>query len=565
MILTNKKSKMKKSLFLLAIAGVMSVNSCREEMLQTSQTENKVEIADATVKNGRLYFQNKESLQNYYNNLKDKEDKDIVKYFSGKDIISLRPIVTDENESEILNQTKKRFKELKKNKRFTNSKFASKITTENDIIDSIDDIEEIIGDDAYATFLNNNGEIQVAEDIYKYTDVGLFIVDADEYPALISYLERKDISDDLLYPTSIEVKEQIANEFPSGVITTISISSTNKMIGATQLEYFNYLDDGSGGSSGGGTYTPINSNDSMYTFLDNLQECNERPGVFSGLLDFFGDDYKCIDRYEDRRRVKTKSFNYNYLLVYHVGVKVKNQYKGWTGFWRQEDAEEIRLGVEAIQFDYDFSDKFVYNTNMSPKPTIYNQNKRYMFDSDVYYNPYFNINNYNGTYIEGFSLNEYPKLIQDDIIIFNYISGNGIFAQAYNAAVDAGNKALASEKLNNYFWNDAVPNGVKWLSKYVQLSNDQKGNNITLVNNVVELGKISVQKAHYNSATNKSSLHKTFDFGASIAFSSDLSGNIKFDPSFAANNLTKPSSFRVRMYGIAKRNGVWHGSKMMVN
>lgn len=65
----------------------------------------------------------------------------------------------------------------------------------------MDDLEEIVGDDVYSAMLNDGAEIQVAQDIYKYTDVGLFIVKQQEYSDLQNYLEVKNISDNMLLPT----------------------------------------------------------------------------------------------------------------------------------------------------------------------------------------------------------------------------------------------------------------------------------------------------------------------------------------------------------------------------
>lgn len=69
----------------------------------------------------------------------------------------------------------------------------NKIENEDVITDDIDDLEEIIGDDAYSAFLDSRAEIQVADQIYKYTDVGLFIVQDSKYDELKQYLEVKAI------------------------------------------------------------------------------------------------------------------------------------------------------------------------------------------------------------------------------------------------------------------------------------------------------------------------------------------------------------------------------------
>ena len=66
--------------FATAISLLSIVTSCREELLSTNETsESKTLIQDATVKNGRLYFPNKESLQYQYDKVKNSEDEVIAK------------------------------------------------------------------------------------------------------------------------------------------------------------------------------------------------------------------------------------------------------------------------------------------------------------------------------------------------------------------------------------------------------------------------------------------------------------------------------------------------------
>ncbi len=80
-----------------------------------------------------------------------------------------------------------------------------------------------------------------------------------------------------------------------------------------------------------------------------------------------------------------------------------------------------------------------------------------------------------------------------------------------------------------------------------------------------EVGSLTIEVAQngYISVTKVSqfSTEKSFDWGFQIGFNLDpTSGNINPDTSGSA--LKKPQNFRVTMYGIAKRNGQWHGSKI---
>ena len=69
-----------------------------------------------------------------------------------------------------------------------------------------------------------------------------------------------------------------------------------------------------------------------------------------------------------------------------------------------------------------------------------------------------------------------------------------------------------------------------------------------------------VYKTHYSHQYNVDDVAKTFDWGFEIGVNIDLNGNISANAS--GNALVKPNDFKVTMYGIVKRNGQWHGSKI---
>jgi len=530
---------------ILACFLVASI-SCREETLIANETSNgsDIEIKEGTVKDGRLYFPNKESLQVTYNNLKDAEDEVIANYIDTKNIISLRPILTKDNEDLVQNKILQRIEKLKTNKRYMRTSNAlNKLNNNEEIADDIDDLEEIIGDDAFAAFLDSRAEIQVGNDIYKYTDVGLFVVPASKYGKLTQYLEVRNISDDMLYRTDENVALDFRNSQPAGGLTPVT--------DADDIRYFQSrvpannntpIFQGNTGTGTGGNQDPPNADVQMANYIKNLPNCDPSPSTFDFI---FGDADKCIDRYEDRRRVKTKAYNYDYVLVYNLGAKVKHQYRGWTGIWRKEEADVMRLGVVEAQFEYDYTPYFNTQFNKS-LTTVYNQNNKYLYYADSA------IWSQNGLNITGF-----PKLLKDDIVIEKFI-GNGIIYQKLNAAIAAGNKNLTSEQLSKIFWENTLS---ELNSFFDNLGKPRQNNNITVNYKGFEVGKVYINKTFYNQSNNEDKIEKTFDWGVQLGFNYDsTSGNIRPDTSGSA--LKKPKNYRVVLYGIAKRNGQWHGSKI---
>ena len=393
------------------------------------------------------------------------------------------------------------------------------------------------GDDAFGAFLNQQAEIQVGNEIYKYTDVGLFIVEDVNYEQLGDYLAIRNISDDLLIPTQQPVIQSFIESVPSNQLIELT----------SEISYYNALpeDPDSGGYSSGGSYTPpvVDPNLQMINFINGLQNCSPNNGLFDGI---FGDSDICIDKYESRYRVKTKAYNYDYYLVYNLGVKVKHQYKGWTGIWRKENCEELRLGVISGQFAYDYSSYFMPTQSQNKITTIYNNDSRLMFDASVYWSN-------NGLSITNYSIQNFPQILKDDIVIEQFSNNSYI-----NQAIQAGNKNLTADNLNQHFWNYVIPKLGSWWQNLGKSIPDT--NNITYTYKAPSLGKILIQKTFYNSSTFDDKIEKTFDWGFNIGFKLDTdTGNIS--PT-SGQGLKKPQEFRVLMYGIAKRNGQWHGSKI---
>ena len=557
----------------MGVLTLLGVNyGCRQEVIASEQSaQSNIEITDGYVKKGRLYFANKESLQYYYEKVKNESEEVIAKYIDSKNIISLRPIVTEQNEQIILAKTQTRINALKdENLKVQMGKIASvknmmAYLNDEEIKDDIDDLEDVIGDDAFAAFLNNNGEIQVENKIYKYTDVGLFIVNEDKYSALQQFLAVNNISNNLLISTDPDIKEGFIDNNtnpttgPGGWVdpnrdNTPVITAITPDIGYfcpyIPRVYPPKLPETNPPKS---TPKPIDPEVEVNNFVNSLSNCDTYS---TWLQSLFGDSDMCVDKYEGRRRVKTKAYNQNYLLVYNMGVKVKHQYKGWTGLWRKEKADEIRLGVIEGHFYYDTN----FLTPSSPNRTtnIYSGGNRMFFDAATFWTSGY----YPGTYtISGYSLQGYPKVFQDDIYIEDVLPfiGNGsnidLIDGGLYAAIKAGNNALSNEKLNRLFWDKAFKNlGTLWESQ----GKAKPNNNITYSYNTPEFGKLKVFKTFYRKASNADNLEKTFDWGFQIGFTMGDDGRI--NPSFGG--MKRPKEFKVVMYGIAKKNGAWHGSKI---
>lgn len=531
------------------------IASCANENLETL-TSNQSFKDDVALKNGRLYFESKESFGRIFEKYADATDDKIIEFIQPlyeKGFYSLRPIVTEKNEAALYDFYKNRVTDKYNLQKIAKNKISSRsVLVSDDALSYLDDLEGVIGDDTFGAFLNSDAEIQVGSDIYKYTDVGLFIVDEERYTVLNDYLDINGISNDLIYETSALARESIFDKFPNEGLSYIS----------KDLVYFNLQSVNNSGltaSSSTSSYTPtsnsVPSTDPSYnSFLSNLTSCDPHSGLFGSL---FGDNDVCIDQYENRRRVKTKAFNYNYFLVYHLGVKCVNQYRGWTGFWRVEATDEIRLVVEAAQFEYD-TNKLINN---AMSYNALQEKAYYLNDRKILFQP-------NNIRVNNFV---YSDLNASSLLQIFQNTGQGLTFEFFgtglvsldNLIENGIQSSLSAKKVNEYFYSGLYGFVTSQLRTALSNNNYTVPDNRTFVAKFAKTGKVIIQKAVLDKGFNSGVRSKTFDFGAEIKLqgSDNSQGNWSISNVGPGDQLIKPKNLRIKIIGAVRHGSSWHGSK----
>lgn len=535
------------------------LTSCENEKYDLSlKSESKND--EFELKNGRLYFSSKElfveSYTKYVNLPEEELGKKLMPLYK-KGFYSLRPHVTAENEEFLYNHYKEKIN-LGTPGRTPAATAKGNGTvmpapTEPPIFDDPLGPVEFIGDDTFALYLNIDGEIQIGEDIYKYTDVGLFIADETEYATLEDYLGSTGVSDDPFVETELRVRDDLTLVLPENLPTPV---------GAGNVVYYRPASYQSTTPTSPYTTTPgsaVSNDPSYYSFLSNLSSCDPHSGLFGNL---FGDNDVCIDKYESKRRVKTKAFNYNYFLVYHMGVKCVHQFKGWTGFWRVEATDEIRLVVEAAMFEYDV-DKLLGNSVISNNSQIkdfYYENKK------LSYGP----NNINIPGQFGFSYTNLdhsalPQIFQNTGMGLSFEwFGTGVVSLD-NLVQNGINSNLNAKKVNEHFYNFAYNYSKDFIRSHTASSSYTPPPNRTFGAKFPENGKILIQKSVVDQGTNIGVREKTFDWGAELKFNAKASGDGSWNVSAGQGSIiARPKNFRVKIIGAARKGSAWHGSKFSV-
>lgn len=520
----NFRNTWKKPVYLLLLL-LLSI-SCRNEDYENEirSGKNGYLVNKLEAKNGRLYFPNKESFGYVYQELKSKKIEEVGNIINKTGVESLIPIITDKNEYDVISKLNSRKIEYLKTSsammRYTNP-------PNTDIYDDVDDIEEVIGDDVYNSILNGDAEVQIANKIYKYTDVGLFVTEVDNYTNLQEYLSVRSISLNLLVETETSVRDNFISSTPNDILSTLP-NTDNK------INYFRSISYNRSGPNGPITVpsTPQDPNTSIASIIQNLPIGTVKKPLVGNI---FGKTWVTYDKYENNRRVKVKFYSQNVYLVYAIGCKVKHQYKGLFGLWRKENADKLGIGVNSIKWVFNHP----FNTTTSSAAGV--PKELYILGS----NAYSSSDGITFTFSQTQNIPSLPFANKLDGIIQFSLDFSG----------------LTEDQLNKLFWETAWKQANKLLE-----NQNKKLNRVAFV--VDSFNATYVQYFDFSQIEdNQDVLERIFDAGGATPKVTYVFGggtgnglsltSYKWD-------FSKPDAVAVNMYGIALKNGAWHGVKLII-
>lgn len=491
---------------LLLFISIVFINSCN-----TVEVDVKIDSI-YTIEEGRVVFDNRSNLETEVERLKVTDravlEKELEQlYIDG--FRSIRPIISYENESitQLYEGVIPSYKIVSKQK--------------TDAEEDFDDFEEIIGDDEFASLLNTGGEIQVADDVYKYTDAGLFIVNKEDTEHLYTYLEESAISLKSTYS---------------------AFTNTTECSGPAEYELRpidEYIDvfsrvDECNIVTNGGIGIVSNSGDNYGNaeqFINGLEDCIPKRSFWS---DFFGDSQHCVDKFQnDDYRVKTKFWNQNYLLVKSIGVSAKHQRKRFWVWWTIE-TDEIRLGINSISFEV---------SDLSPVVNNYGS-ELFFYEGNIYDG----FGSYIGANYDKQSLNlPFDAAITFVVDLTNSATFNSLNVDPNAPIIDKIDK----------FANDIVLNEAKDI-----LKNSTDPDKSLIIVAYLPNKKIVHLTNHYETKHNARNVRYLLDWQGRLAFSLKFKAtNSTF--SLEVPTLTGYSNAKVDMYGVARRSSEWAGNRFI--
>lgn len=515
----------------IILVGFSFLFSCSNEHDLNESPKAEIITAHApTIEDGRLSFSTKEDFEKFYSSIKEKSDENVASLFEeryySQDFLSLYPI--SENKDFIY----KHLNKINTDRHILSVKHRLSSSNKQLTFDEeeVEEFEDIFGDERLSTLINSEGELEVDNKIYKFTDAGLFIFDEEKKDDVNSLLLKNNISPSL-YTSSDRINSEkfITSNNPKGGLVSLIpgvehfVSPSSSFL-KTLTEDLNH-----GGSSSSYTSTQKMNGDYFQIASTLKKSTGKKP--FVGNL--FGTVIVSYDKYDSKHRVKVKYYDIDILLGYAIGLKTKHSKKGWTGLWRNQHKPKIVQGINSItwKFDKEITLRFAQNQR-----DIFFRNNNAYFRDDVY-----------------MGNRPFPKTPlgkKVDILVTEIVNSGLIDSE---------------EKAHKYIQQvvfESIKSGFKKLDSYF----DNKPNNVlvTLIpngNSKEELIRISY--FNYSACSNCAVIDNTFDFGFVTP-----TYNLPLDDGFSSGSLDWGGNYDFRHPKVVELNGFgmanvgsneWHG------
>jgi len=409
-----------------------------------------------------------------------------------------------------------------------------------------------IGDNKFASLLNDKGEIQVRDSIYKYTPYGLFIVHESDYKSLLVYMNNT------LDPPSIDPSNpnppnpdepSILDPKPiapiaCSVMGELSALSNGELVSLTNEIKFivpQPIDDpcNPGGGGGGGspspnptpTPTPPTNDELKEEYIDSLEPCSS----FNGWMNFiFGQSDICYSHFSSKSRIKTKFWNQDYYIFQSIGTRVLHQFK--TGFWYDAKIDELELGVINMSFDYEIN----YDLRSTLPPNI---NQQYIIDNSGTSSSIYDYNLFNK--IDEINLPKWP--FDAEVVVYLELP-HGI------------DVSITDKELNKILWKNAR----KRLKKFYKSKNKtMPGEFLVVYKGTSNLGYSFSTEVKNRKDAKRIENWQAAQFEIEITFLLSTGAKLIYQ-TISPQKIGSYKNPKALFYGIGRRGRTWRGSLLSV-
>ncbi|MGB0892013.1 MAG: hypothetical protein ACPGUU_06640 [Flavobacteriaceae bacterium] len=368
---------MKKLTYLLVIIFISSCSKHLEHSLEDSLILENVKInQNVTLKNGILSADSKEAFLNLYEDVKSKGAESFfyekIRPLQKFGFKPLRPFFKDSEEEEFKSFLKLKKEKLNnKNNQNKNKSFykVNGCLPNNQELKTTDSVEQIIElddyviiDNNFAVLLNEEREIIVEGKLYKYQGDGIFIVEEERIPEFKLYVEG-DVELNSLY--------------------------TDNDFGKVEMKYDDTETDCTygGGGSTGGTSTTVEPDFYEAKLNFGTSEFSKNPSIWGSVFGYARKQYVYLP---DKKRIKLKFWNRNYVLFKSFGTEIRFQKKVSFLFisgWQKSYPSKIALGINHLKYNFERGAGNYLNNSFFHQKLFSYKGYHYFSDGTTSYTP----------------------------------------------------------------------------------------------------------------------------------------------------------------------------------
>ncbi len=503
-----------KKLFIVSL--LFSLMCCQKEDLVL---EKSPFTKEPIVIGKRLAFRSKDDLNHFINESKT-EGFSVLKTkmakLEEKGFLSLLPTF-ESTDSDKVNSYLER-------KRINNPSAREEMS-----VDADDDV--IISDPNFAIVVNDEREIIVENDVYKFTEFGVLYTEVDNYTELQNYYGQMQNCELALSEGETYIGNDVYGFIPEPIDD----------ICAYEIDYSDVA------------YTaPPPVLPAKEQFMLDMQTCEYKENVLDKV---FGPSEKCIDKFSSDRRIKTRAWNQNFFVYSSVGIKTKTQ-KRTLRIWWASDSDEIELGYEVAKYRFD-------GVNISGILSQIRANSNglnYVYSYNGYLLNQYGIIASNNNWGSGVNLfNRWPITDEDTRVLKIYLGDN---ITNFIEKIDAGATTIDGKQVNSVA-KALAKQGWDAVSKY--LKKESSGGTVIVGGNPDQQKFYFVYTDWKNNNKDDNKISKIFDFNtAQIGFTLNpgTGSGSDWDPSFTSSKSYK--EFVVSCYGIGRRGSEWRGGRIIL-
>lgn len=201
--------------------------------------------------------------------------------------------------------------------------------------------DKIIADPTFAKILNSKREVAIGKKIYRFVSNGVIIYD-------------ESINSDFIDSLDTSCYEELEDN---------SSATIDKHVEFIRIKYLQPIEETNSVNTKSMITLPITGlklkdgtviDDNLIRRISYGKGNGDANGFQKAISSMFGTNVVAINNFDERHRMKLRTFSQDYKIYRSVGMTVRMQERT-LGIWWRKKAQEFRYGWKAVECEYTYS------------------------------------------------------------------------------------------------------------------------------------------------------------------------------------------------------------------